>query len=474
MIVRAMYGIDGLRWMPSAPRSPGPDTTRVAAATTLHDFAVPSFSRSVAAGGGLYSTVVYLALRAGDQSCLLRYDPLADDFDPIRSSNVHRLLARATGRPEYTLGAASIIVATRFGGNIYKYQEFSYRLWGLDTGVVLGAAFDALGDVIGAARASFLFADDLLSRLLNRPDSIEAAYALIDWHPAHDMGPLVELANQFDPTGSGPQPQSLLDLSGWPLLHTLHRAAQWSVRHVERRAHVVNSIDPPKLPVAPFAIRKVPTVRETAHRVLRESSAPTALEVIPAATLVHLLRECSRGFRSDVTNTYTTLAHILLYLVVRSVEGLTPGVYCFEPRTSILRVVSVGDPLVELRRAQTGFGRGVAHELVSLVLVPVGDMRTGVEALGARWYRIVNMHAGIVVSRAYRVLQEGFQCLPHLGYSVERMDRLLNLPPELTSLVEIFIGGGYGPPRVRLPWQGRAFASTTSLAVGAPFAGTNS
>jgi len=100
-----------------------------------------------------------------------------------------------------------------------------------------------------------------------------------------------------------------------------------------------------------------PNAPSPATRECVESDFPTRLETMPMSLLACLLQRCCEGYATDVSRDAIAAEHLLVYLIVRRVEGFEPGAYCYEPSSRRLWQVA-GTRLPRGRPKRRAVARG--------------------------------------------------------------------------------------------------------------------
>lgn len=411
----------------------------------------PSLIRAVASGGALYPTEVYAVIRAGDgTSCILHYDATADDCDIISSGRGAERLSRVFLRHTSGNTNVTLVFTTRFEKSAFKYQEFCYRVTALDLGVYLSAALVLDVALADTPDVQLLFPDNVVDAALGLESGVEAAYAAVHYRTAWNMAPLATLAaaRHRGARRARCRREPCSRLSRWPDVMHLHEDARWSSAQY--------GLPRPSMPIWPLRVSSdasvaLPTgVTALAHPHIRQSHFPTHCRRMGLEVLARLLTLCTAPVLSDLATPETMLANLQLYVLVRNVEALAQGAYVFKPESNSLMRIEGEDAVSALgntARDPMAF-QGLA--LASVVLVPVGHLYGGADIYGSRWYRMLQMHVGIVAGRAYGILGEDFTCRPNLGYWVERMDDLLHLPLGWSSLLQVIIGGDQIRPQLTI------------------------
>ncbi len=197
------------------------------------------------------------------------------------------------------------------------------------------------------------------------------------------------------------------------------------------------------------AAELAPTRAVLDRRSARSGFEPVA---IPSARLAEVLNQAAAPVPLDHPGgpgTHGAAAE--LYCVAGRVAGLEPGCHRRDPRTGELRPVAPGAAPRDLF-PRTGPGELAGFEAACAVLV-VGDYEHGYPGYGDRWYRMLNIRAGIVGQRlglaaARAGLGLGLRC----DFVTEQTDPVLGAPPGRTALLSALIGveRGSGAPSQHL------------------------
>jgi SagB-type dehydrogenase family enzyme len=129
----------------------------------------------------------------------------------------------------------------------------------------------------------------------------------------------------------------------------------------------------------------------------RGSTRRFAREPISFAQLSTLLDSATRGIPADFLKTFGKLLNDI-YLIVHSVEGLTPGAYFFRRDKKQLELLKEGDC-----RDRAGY-LGLEQELpadASVDFFFLADLPKIVAAFGNRGYRATQLEAGILGGKLY-------------------------------------------------------------------------
>ncbi|MFD8613605.1 SagB family peptide dehydrogenase [Streptomyces sp. NPDC059631] len=164
---------------------------------------------------------------------------------------------------------------------------------------------------------------------------------------------------------------------------------------------------------------------------------------VPLALVLGVLDRAARPVALD----HTAPADCDLYVVAHRVTGLAPGCHRRDPRTGRLVPVADGVSARELFPAG-GPGELAAFEAACAVVV-TGNYEAGYPVYGDRWYRMLNLRAGVLGQRiglaaARAGLGAGLRCDTDTGAA----DAALRTPPDRTTLLAALLGPerGAGAP----------------------------
>jgi hypothetical protein len=317
---------------------------------------------------------------------------------------------------------ASYLLACRVWKNSQKYGDFGYRLGCIDLGALAG---HLLATAPGSA-ISFFFDQEEADRSAALAPEVETVYALVG-PPGRQPAPRCGDAAG----GGGP---------------SLDRTLAARVAAQTRALHAAAGAPPcgVSAPVAPPA----PADRMDPGILLsRRSAAAFRPGGLPAERLMDVLARTATGVPSDVPAAVAESGRLSLYCVAVGVAGLAPGAYRYDERRHRLSRCGPGDAAARLPAAV--FGLVHPSLLGAASVFVVGRYESGVRVTGARWYRVLNMLAGVVVHRLYLSAGvAGLGARACLGYYVGAVDAMLGLSGGDTALVHVAIGRP-------APWPGQ-------------------
>ncbi|HET8542787.1 MAG TPA: SagB/ThcOx family dehydrogenase [Anaeromyxobacter sp.] len=348
--------------------------------------------RTAPSAGALYPVNLYLAAEQvpGLAPGFYYYHPKrhalllvrADGYPPSR-------LAVASGSPgAFERAPAALVLTVTFGRTAFKYAERAYRYVAMDAG---HAAYNlSLAAAAAGWRAPLVarFDDRAVATALALTPAIEAPLLVV---------PLAREATATDEPRFAPDVRAAARATFVDLIH-----GATSMRVVGGRAPLARH---PSAPVAPGAADvPLPAPRAgtplleaiRARRSVREyGGAPLSL-----AELSALLAASAAEPAGTVTEDplLAATAPLQVYLVVREVERLPPGVYRYVRGTHALQPVAAGERAAATRHAcfdQDFCGKA---DVVVVKAVRWDDLYL---PDGDRGYRYANLRAGVVGEGLY-------------------------------------------------------------------------
>jgi len=292
--------------------------------------------RTAPSAGALYPVNVYvLAQRVpGLAPGLYYYDPKQATLVLVRGNLAPESLAALSGSPDQIRSApATVLFTSTFGRTAFKYGERSYRYVNMDTG---HAAYNlALGAASLGLRAPMItrFEDASINRWLGVDASTEAVLLL------QPLGPAAAQENaepRFLPAPLTRTKGSFLDLIHGGTAFRIGKTHGLRVRFPE--------LDQPgkgrlNLPPATLGGPLFPAIR--VRRSVRNYAAkPMELEELSALCEASASAGPAPGSQDPLLS---GSAPLNLYLFVRDVRGLAPGIYRYHPMGHCLELIRAGD-----------------------------------------------------------------------------------------------------------------------------------
>jgi SagB-type dehydrogenase family enzyme len=412
--------------------------------------------RFVPSGGGLYPSEIYMYLKLEELPYgIYHYDAAHHRLILLREGQFDSYVGKALGhRCDVTSCFAVAFVSTVFWKNFYKYNNFSYRLQGLDAGLLIGQLLEVAKRFDFEAGVYFQFLDRAINHLLGLPEAEESVYAVIplavessiEWF-RHDIShknrmSSAELYNELPIIKHDHYMRSKKVLD-YPMLTKLNEASimdsTFSFKQLGREQKVVYQNDNHALP-------QVNRLTYDLAEVCRQRYSPEnefVLEAVSQSDLAALLQEImiSNYYRNDLDGSIQSpMPRVKLYGCFYGVEGIRNGAYHYDNIAHALQLVRAGDQRPWLQN-------GMSLDNVNLFQVPLsfhvtGDLGHLHAELGYRGYRIQQMETGMLVQRLLlAACASGMEGRPLLGFDVNSMNELYGLTPHgQTSLIQIPIG----------------------------------
>ncbi|WP_274365840.1 SagB family peptide dehydrogenase [Paenibacillus thermotolerans] len=410
--------------------------------------------RFVPSGGGLYPNELYVYLKIKNvPRGIYHYDAAHHRLVLLREGDFDGFLSRALGdRCDVSACFGVTFISAMFWKNFFKYHNFSYRLQGLDTGVLIGQLLEVAKRFGYSAVVFYQFLDRAVNRLLGLSEREESAYSVI---------PLsVEPANMRFTDVHGGSGYSAAELCSelpavrhdhyvrsrrvkeHPMLTKANEASMLessgSFRRLEERKHGESGLQS-------FYLSRINRLSYDMATVCRKRFSPEmefVLDKVTEPQLAVMLLEAvaSFSYRNDLDGPNSRFSRISLYGCLYNVDGVPDGAYRYDGSAHALRRVFPGDHRLRLQE-------GMSLDNINMFQVPlcfhvVGDNNHLHSALGSRGYRIQQMEAGIYVQRLLLAASAvGMGGRPLLGFREDISDAIYKVNRQgKTSLIQIPIG----------------------------------
>ncbi|MEH7084312.1 SagB family peptide dehydrogenase [Neobacillus drentensis] len=421
---------------------------------------VQSYRRFAPSGGALYPNELYVYLKIEDLPVgVYHYDVAHHRLVLLREGNFDSYLARALGnRCDVSSCFGSVFVSTLFWKNFFKYNNFSYRLQGLDAGVVIGQLLEVAKRFGFATGVYFQFLDRAINHLVGLSEQEESVYAVIPL----SVEPTIwsTNGNEIDITSAelcreltAIQPNHYVRskrVKEYPMLTKLNEASLLETTQTFRFIEAKESLNFDGQAEALPQVNRLSYDLASACRKRFSLDMDFVLGKVSQIQLATLMQEATASFsyRNDLDGAnWKNEPRVSLYGCLYNVEGIPNGAYYYDSTTHELRKVHPGDYRLQLQS-------GMSLDNVNLLQVPLclhvaGDRESFRTALGYRGYRIQQMEAGMLVQRLLLAASAlGMGGHPLLGFDANLCDEIYKMEPHgLTSLIQIPIG----PYRHR-PW----------------------
>ncbi|MBU8878110.1 SagB family peptide dehydrogenase [Bacillus sp. FJAT-29790] len=424
---------------------------------------VQSYRRFVPSGGALYPNELYVYLKLEDLPAgVYHYDVAHHSLVLLREGNFDSYIARALGhRYDEDTCFGTVFVSTMFWKNFYKYNNFAYRLQGLDAGVVIGQLLEVAKSFGFASGVFFQFLDRAINHLLGLSEQEESVYAVIPL----SVEPTNWSNNRSDVAGIVSADELCRELTSLPYNHyqRSQKVAECPFLTMMNEASMLEStqsfrkIEVKKNLNCDGQAQVLPRMKRMSYdlaAVCRERYSPEmdfVLGKVSQSQLANLLQEtiASFSYRNDLDVAHSKQeSRVSLYVCLYNVEGIQDGAYYYDSAAHVLRQVDLGDHRLELQKGLVGFNVNL-HQ-VPLCLNVAGDSDHLIPALGYRGYRIQQMEAGMLTQRLLlSATAIGMGGHPLLGFNAKMSDEIFKIDTHgKTSLIQIPIG----PYRQR-PWM---------------------
>ncbi|WP_141500694.1 SagB family peptide dehydrogenase [Paenibacillus luteus] len=414
--------------------------------------------RFVPSGGGLYPSELYLYLKMeGLPLGVYHYDAAHHRLILLREGDYDNYISESLGRRCAIKDCFGVVfVSTVFWKNYFKYFNFSYRLQGLDAGLLIGQMTVAAKALDAETGVYFQFLDQAVNHLLGLTDSKESVYAVIPLHANVE-----QKDNWFKQTNieKGHKTSSELVTMLAPAEHEHYMRSQrvlpYPMLLEANRASIMESSRLFRTIQAETALKglgediALPVLESRAidfDSACRNRYSPENDFVLRPVSLINLAALLQKTF--DETRHFNDLdevhqnpaARISLYGCFYGVEGLSDGAYLYNDAANELRLIRPGD-----HRQQLQEGLSLAN--VNMYQVPLcfhiaGDIDYFRSQLGYRGYRIQQMEAGMLVQRLLLAASDiRMAGRPLLGFDANGSNAIYDMiPRNQTSLIQIPIG----------------------------------
>ncbi|USK33103.1 SagB family peptide dehydrogenase [Bacillus sp. F19] len=421
-----------------------------------------SYRRFVPSGGALYPNELYVYLKMEDLPAgVYHYDVAHHRLVLLREGNFDSYIAKALGnRCDVSACFGTVFVSTMFWKNFYKYNNFAYRLQGLDAGVLIGQLLEVAKRFGFASGVYFQYLDRAINHLLGLIEEKESVYAVIpltveptSWFTngsgRDELVSAAELCRELQAIQPNYYVRSQR-IKTFPMLTKMNEASMLesaqSFRQIKARENV--NVESQAL--------SLPHMKRLSYdlaSVCQKRFSPDMdfiLGKVSQSQLATLLQEATSAYlyRNDLDEAHKKIEpRVSLYGCLYNVEGIPDGAYYYDCDDHALRQADPGDHRLHLQ-----YGMPVGN--VNLFQVPLcfhvaGNKDHLISELGYRGYRIQQMEAGMLVQRLLLVasaLEMGGH--PLLGFDAKLSDEIYKMDNQgKTSLIQIPIG----PYRPR-PW----------------------
>ncbi|WLR57407.1 SagB family peptide dehydrogenase [Mesobacillus subterraneus] len=412
-----------------------------------------TFRRHAPSGGGLYPNELYVYLKLEElPDGVYHYDPAHHRLALLRAGNFDSYIAAALGdRCDITSCFGTAFVSTMFWKNFFKYNNFSYRLQGLDAGVLMGQ-LQAVAKRFGfASGVYYQFLDSAINHLLGLSEEEESVYSIIplsvettNWSAnataSYKKLSSEELKSELKPLviKSYERSEKVLE---FPKLITMNGASK--LESTESFKKLCNQLSDMKGNRRIF-LPQTESLQFDLAEVSKKRSSPEMdfiLSRVSQQQLADLLKEsmAAYSYRNDLDAIYCSQEpRVSIYGCFYNIEGIPNGAYYYNHTEHAIQEIQQGDHRLRL---QTGLSiDNVNLQQVPLCLHVAGNRDFFQEDLGYRGYRILQMETGMLVQNLLLTASAlGLGGHPLLGFDAGEADDLYRMKGK-TSLIQIPIG----------------------------------
>ncbi|SHT29480.1 SagB-type dehydrogenase domain [Mycobacteroides abscessus subsp. abscessus] len=421
-----------------------------------------SFRRFAPSGGGLYPNELYVYLKIDDlPTGVYHYDVAHHRLILLREGNFDSYIARALGhRCDVSSCFGTVFVSTMFWKNFFKYNNFAYRLQGLDAGVLMGQLLEVSKRFSWESGVYFQYLDRAVNHLLGLSEKEESVYAAIPlsveptiWSVNGSERERMVSSEELIRELQAIQPDHYVrskKVKEFPMLTKLNQAA---MQHSPSSFDLVKEKRKVKAEGQRVALPETEWMSYDLATACQNRFSPSldfVLGKVSQQLVAYLLQETTDSFsyRNDLEAVHHNHEpRVTLSVCIYNVEGIPNGAYHYERHAHALRPIQPGDHRLLLQS-------GMSMDNVNLLQVPLcfhvrGQKDYDKDAFGYRGYRIQQMEAGMLVQRLLIVASAlGLGGHPLLGYDVKLCDHLYRLDTGGdTALIQIPIG-----PYQQRPW----------------------
>jgi SagB-type dehydrogenase family enzyme len=417
-------------------------------------YPIHSCRRFAPSGGALYPNELYIYLKLDElPHGIYHYDAARHCLDLLREGNFDSYVERALGnRCDISSCFGTVFVSTRFWKNFFKYNNFAYRLQGLDAGVLMGQLLETSKRFGFESGVYTQFLDSAINHLLGLTEEEENVYTVI---------PLSAAATNWAGNGRGMERVTAEELCRelpaislehyerserireFPMLLAVNEASKIDCtddfRRLGRQPGVRGGEKEIHLPEAESLTYDFASVCKNRYSPEMDFSMGKVSQQRLAALLKGATQ--SYSFRSDIDEIfYDREPRVSIYGCFYNVEGIPDGAYAYDSGRHSLREIGTGDYRLQLQS-------GLSLDNVNLLQVPlclhiIGNKEYDKDTLGYRGYRIMQMEAGMLVQRLLLAASAaGFGGHPLLGFDTTLTDRMYKLYSEgRTTLIQLPVG----------------------------------
>lgn len=420
--------------------------------------------RFAPSGGALYPNELYVYLKIEDLPAgVYHYDVAHHRLVLLREGDFDSYIAMVLGN-RYDVSACfgAVFVSSMFWKNFFKYNNFSYRLQGLDSGALIGQLLEVAKRFGFASGVHFQFLDRAVNHLLGLSEQEESVYAVV---PLSMEPGIYENANSSEREGIISATELCRRLRAvrhdhyvrsrrvkeFPMLIRMNEASLLeslpSIPRLGEEKIVYNEDTAVALPHMKRLLYDLASVSRRRY----SPDSDFRMSKISQEQLALLLQETMASFRywNDIDGGHENfVSRVSLYVCLYNVDGIPEGAYHYDSDAHALRLIRHGDYRLQLQG-------GMPSDNVNLFQVPLcfhiaGSKDHLTTTMGYRGYRIQQMEAGMLVQRLLLTASAiGLGGHPLLGFDARLCDEIYKMTPQgLTSLIQVPVGPYRHSPRL--------------------------
>lgn len=360
------------------------------------------YFRAAACTGALYHIDLYVVCSdiKGLEAGVYHFGVHDFALRRLRKGDYREVIAHASGRHPWVKEApVTILLASTYWRNSWKYQSRAYRHLGWDSGTIMANLLAVASASKLRARLVAGFVDQQIETLFGLDPGTEGAVALVPIGgqalpapPPPDLDPL-----QFETV---PLSKSTTD---YPKIREVHAAS--SLTTLEEVANWRGALPAPvegtpsKEPIGLALSGAEDRDGTLIEEIIQKRGSPRvfAREPIDFDQLSTCLATTDSPLAADFLGAGQQPCN-QMYVIINAVNGLTSGVYFYRRKERALEPLMLGD-----FRDQAGF-LGLEQDLpkdAAAAVFFLVDLNQLLERFGNRGYRIAQLEAGVMGGRLY-------------------------------------------------------------------------
>jgi SagB-type dehydrogenase family enzyme len=362
------------------------------------------YFRAAACTGALYEIELYLVTGnlPGLDAGVYHFNPADVSLRLLRKDDFRGNLGQVTAmEPAVAHAPATIICTGTYWRNAWKYQARTYRHFGWDNGTLL-ANLLAVSAASGLPAEIVLgFVDGEVNRVLDLDTRREVSLCLVPIGRKSESSlpaPKEALPLRLETIPLSQREveyPAMLEMHDASSLESEEEVAQW-----RGKQPVLASSAPAGEEVQLQRLSEEEQPKDTIEQVILRRGSTRAFDKTASITLAQLstIFDCAtRGLPADFLEPSGAQLNDL-YLIVHSVQGLSPGAYFFRRERNTLELLKKGEFRAE------AYHLGLEQQLPADACVDIfflANLKPTLERYGNRGYRAVQLEAGAIGGRMY-------------------------------------------------------------------------